>query len=57
MIIVIVRYLHRLNTFVFDKLILDQLLLIRCLQVCFVSVDHKFKSIESETIGVILVQF
>lgn len=57
MVLVVVRYLHRLDAFVFDELILNQLLLIGCLQVCFVGVDHKFKSVESKAIGIVLVQF
>lgn len=57
MVLVVVRYLHCLDAFVLDELILNQLLLIGRLQVCFIGVDHKFKSIESEAIGVFLVQF
>lgn len=57
MVVVVVRYLHCLNAFVFDELVLNQLLLIGCLQVCFIGIDHKFKSIESEAIGIVLVQF
>lgn len=57
MVLVVVGYLHCLYAFILDELILNQLLLIRRLQVRFIGVDHKFKSIESQAISIILVQF